>query len=194
MFPTLEELVERFADDPIGRKFTDRLELGSIPEHAPEFGPCLLWTAGKTPKDGYGVFKPSRDKAVMAHRWLYLALNGAVPAGLELNHICHHRDFCAGGRTCPHRPCVLHIRPATKRENLMAGNTAAAILSARTMCEGEHGPHDLTDPKNVYVSPSDGFRHCKPCGLVADRLYRQRRAALKRLERQNGPVQLSLID
>lgn len=27
----------------------------------------------------------------------------------------------------------------------------------------KRGLHDLDDPENVYVQPSNGIRHCKPC-------------------------------
>ena len=37
---------------------------------------------------------------------------------------------------------------------------------ARLLCK--RGLHDLGDPENVYVQPSNGIRHCKPCKDASD--------------------------
>jgi hypothetical protein len=73
---------------------------------ADELGPCALWT-GTTDKDGYAVFKAG-GRQYRAHRWLWTLRHGPIAPGLE---IAHHT-------ACPHRKCVIHVTPETKKKNL----------------------------------------------------------------------------
>lgn len=65
----------------------------------PVFG-CHFWT-GRFDRDGY----PRTDAGQLAHRAVYEATVGPIPAGLELDHWCRRRA------------CVLHIEPVTRSEN-----------------------------------------------------------------------------
>lgn len=58
------------------------------------------------------------------HRILYIEKFGPIPDGMPLDHKCHTDDkLCAGGPTCPHRPCVNpdHGEPVTDLENVHRG-------------------------------------------------------------------------
>jgi HNH endonuclease len=72
---------------------------------------CWLW-CGHVNRDGYGQFKvtdrPGHYRTVRAHRWAWEDVNGPVPAGLTLDHLC-------GRPTCV-RPD--HLDPCTNAENL----------------------------------------------------------------------------
>jgi HNH endonuclease len=72
---------------------------------------CWLW-CGHLNRDGYGQFKvtdrPGQYRTVRAHRWAWETVNGPVPAGLTLDHLC--------GRPACVRPD--HLDPCTNAENL----------------------------------------------------------------------------
>jgi hypothetical protein len=114
-------------------------------------GGCWLWTGSKS--TGYGLFAvgstldESRRK-VRAHRWSYEALKGAIPAGLDLDHLCRVRA------------CVNpdHLEPVTRGENARRGD-AGAHLAAKTHCPQGH-PYS---GDNLYIRPSDGARECRTC-------------------------------
>ena len=155
------ETVRTFTDEDRERKYVERHPNG-----------CWYWTGGLDGK-GYG-----RTGKVSAHRWLYERHLGPVPAGMDLDHVCHNQDAtCRGGTDCPHRRCVnpTHLRPVTRRANLAAGNGNGGVKwSPKTRCK--HG-HDITSSDAVYTSrnASGGVsRRCKVCAKEAShRSYRR---------------------
>lgn len=66
---------------------------------------CIVWT-GYTNRDGYGSLSVN-GRMVLAHRYSWERERGAIPAGMEVDHICHNRS------------CVetSHLRLATHAEN-----------------------------------------------------------------------------
>lgn len=73
---------------------------------------CWQWT-GARHKKGYGVFgvgsmKDGTRRAVRVHRWFWEWLNGAVPTGKELDHLCRNR-LCVNPD---------HLEPVTHTENI----------------------------------------------------------------------------
>jgi hypothetical protein len=128
---------------------------------------CWLWTATKS-IGGYGRFYEggSHGRTLSAHRAAYELLVGPIPEGMTLDHV---RE-----RGCVHRHCVnpKHLEPVTLRENLMRGDTPAAINAAKTKCI--HG-HDFT-VENTYVY-ADGRRTCRTC--IRDRSRERMREARK---------------
>ena len=65
---------------------------------------CHLWTAATS--RGYGVLRDGR-RLVRAHRYAWELVNGPIPAGLEIDHVCRVRH------------CVnpAHLRLATRKQN-----------------------------------------------------------------------------
>ncbi|WP_405941583.1 HNH endonuclease signature motif containing protein [Streptomyces sp. NBC_00207] len=116
---------------------------------------CWLWTSslGVT---GYGRFK-FRGRAVRAHRYAYEALRSEIPGGLVLDHLCRNRA------------CVnpWHLEPVSQRANVLRGGGVAAQAAAKTHCPQGH-PYDSA---NTIVS-SEGYRRCRTCCRIADRLRR----------------------
>ena len=92
----------------------------AIPE--PNSG-CWLWTGARDPK-GYGLCRfPLGDAVILqrAHRVVYQIERGAIPVGLEIDHLCRNPS------------CVNpdHLEPVTRRENTLRGNSPK--LSAERM-------------------------------------------------------------
>ena len=69
-------------------------------------GECLIWTGAKLPS-GYGRFWDD-NRPIYAHRWAYERVNGPIPEGLEVDHLCWVRD------------CVnpAHLRAVTHADNM----------------------------------------------------------------------------
>jgi hypothetical protein len=89
-------------------RFMAKVDLhGPIPAHAPELGPCWVWTAGRT-GDGYGEIKVD-GLVMLAHRVAWWLHHGELPrVGIEVAH------------RCDNPPCVRasHLFVATHQENL----------------------------------------------------------------------------
>lgn len=56
-----------------------------------EPGPCWQWRGGTS--RGYGKFKVG-NRLHQAHRVAYVVTYGAVPPGLQLDHLCRNRACC----------------------------------------------------------------------------------------------------
>lgn len=127
---------------------------------------CWLWT-GKT-SNGYGVVGVGgrAGRTMKAHRAAYESLVGAIPVGMDLDHLCRVRN------------CVnpAHLEPVTRRENLKRSPLTPA---GKTHCPRGH---DLG-------SAAPGRRRlCRECHRVWDRERAKnpaRREALNRASRES---------
>lgn len=135
--------------------------------------PCLIWQHHKT-KGGYGVatvqdvdrYVPGRRKQQYTHILQWQSVNGPVPEGLELDHLCRNR---ACGE-------VTHLEAVTHAENVrrgMAGAMGRAFQLAKTHCPKGH-PYS---GDNLYIAPGSNKRHCKECRRENLRSSRARRAS-----------------
>lgn len=68
-------------------------------------GDCLIWT-GAMHDHGYGIIW-NGERIMRAHRWNWERHHGPIPAGADLDHICHNRA-CVELR---------HLRAATRKQN-----------------------------------------------------------------------------
>jgi hypothetical protein len=80
------------ASDPVmptaAEKFWPRTIPGSVPAHAPQLGPCLLW-GGPVGSKGYGKFSAGRGHLWLAHRWAYINHFGPISDETpEVDHLC----------------------------------------------------------------------------------------------------------
>lgn len=125
---------------------------------------CHIWLATCSP-DGYGQFNVPYIGSVRAHRYGYERSHGPIPDGLVLDHF-----------RCDNPPCVNpdHLRPVTKRENTLRGNSFSPWNLAKTECINGHP----LNSDNVYVARGDGSRCCRTCNRESVRRYKQRQRAV----------------
>lgn len=141
----------------VDRKSLDRFERKYIvaAESHPTLGtPCWLWT-GNMQVQGYGCFgthkERSRWKRAAAHKVLWEHVNGPVPEGLELDHLCRVRR------------CVRpdHLEAVTHTENVRRGEAGLHNPPPPTHCPKGH----LFNGANTYTvkDPRGHHRRCKRC-------------------------------
>jgi len=94
----------------------------------------------------------------MAHRFAYEYCMGAIPEGLQLDHLCRN-TFCV-------RP--EHLEPVSGKINLLRGNTINAANARKTHCIRGH-PYS---GDNLYIYEKTGARACKECMRIHYREYR----------------------
>lgn len=112
---------------------------GGLDNYVPEPNTgCWLWLGAVS--NGYGRALGGK----LAHRLMYEREVGAVPDGLDLDHLCRVRS------------CVnpAHLEPVTRRENLLRGDTIPRRNAMRNTCANGHA-YDYID--------SNGSRHCRTC-------------------------------
>jgi hypothetical protein len=84
-----------------------RLTIGS--------GGCWTWTGARN-IHGYGKVKRAK-KTLGVHRWVWLALNGSLGDGIELDHLCRNRA-CFNPE---------HLEPVTGQENIRRGHASRGV-------------------------------------------------------------------
>lgn len=164
---------------------------------------CIEWIGGLQ-GEGYGQFfagrtGPEQTGKIAAHRWSYEHHRGAIPQGLQIDHLCRNRR------------CVNpdHLEPVTAQENIARSegngkkthcpvghpyddsNTYVPPAGGRICraCRGQNGRglswrtelseckhgHPF-DEKNTYIRPN-GNRACRECRTEAKRKYRAKKKA-----------------
>jgi hypothetical protein len=138
---------------------------------------CWRWTGAitrptaKKPNGGGYAIANIGGRTQLVHRASYEHHTEPIPAGMQLDHVCHPADgSCPGGTDCLHRRCVNpeHLQPATGKTN--SRRTGNAV---KTQCPQGH-PYDEV---NTY-SDRTGRRHCRACRRArTQRWYDQRGGA-----------------
>jgi hypothetical protein len=126
---------------------------------------CILWR-GCRDRDGYGA-KWINGKRVMVHRWAYERAFGAIPSGMQIDHLCRNR-------AC-YRPD--HLEAISRLENIRRA-------AWRDTCRRGHA----MTPANI--SWQSGRRKCRACHVEACARSRQRKRETR--QRQRGRRQSDL--
>lgn len=96
-------------------------------------------------------------KNVRAHRWAWELINGPIPEGKVIDHICRNRACVA----------IDHLRLVTQRENIMAG---LRNIDNRSHCNQGHP----FIKENIMIR-KNGKRECAECNRVRARAnYRKK--------------------
>jgi len=122
-------------------------EMARLPEKIINENGC--WIPRKKPEtSGYvrcGWMDKNRGRNL--HRVVWEAINGPIPNGLTIDHLCRVRNCINPG----------HLEVVTMRENILRGTGPTAINAKRTHCT--HG-HPLSGD-NLYSYR--GNRNCREC-------------------------------
>lgn len=151
--------IEKLKAEGTYRRLNKRPAVDRVLERVtPGWGGCVLWTGPTT--NGYGRVM-DRGKNTGAYRAVYEAMIGEIPAGMDLDHVCHTESAdCEGGDDCIHRRCVnpWHMEPVTPSENARRSLSPMAKNGRKTHCPSGHEYSE----DNTYWAPS-GQRCCKEC-------------------------------
>jgi hypothetical protein len=117
--------------------------------------PCWIWLLARN-KKGYGVARVG-TRMISAHRAVFEELQGEVPSGLQLDHLCRTHE-CVNPE---------HLEPVTARENILRGVGLSAVNARKNHCiKG----HEFT-VENTYIDTL-GKRNCRRCRIERKRRYR----------------------
>ena len=107
---------------------------------------CVLWI-GALSSNGYGQFWFNRGQ-IGAHVWAWVAANGPLPVGLQIDHLCRNRA-CVNAR---------HLEAVTGKVNTLRGTSPAALNNFKTHCLRGH---ELSGRNLIQIARRRVCRECK---------------------------------
>lgn len=118
---------------------------------------CWLWT-GAMQSSRYGQIGWDH-KVYLAHRVSYWLHKGAIPVGMQIDHLCRNR-LCVN---------PLHLEVVTNAENVARTNTPQGIVVRTGFCQRGH---DLTLPNSRRGGTNK--HQCRECHNASMRRMRSR--------------------
>lgn len=118
---------------------------------------CWHWT-GQIMANGYGrLYGDGQHEYV--HVAAYRQAHGEIPAGYDVDHLCHTQSCKEVGRDCLHRRCAnpAHLAAVTHRANTLRGNSPPAYNAVKERCPQGHA-YDEENTRWVQ-----GKRRCEEC-------------------------------
>jgi hypothetical protein len=97
---------DRYAGTPAGIRARHKTPEQAFAANRTNDGDCIVWT-GTIQANGYGNLMVDGAK-MLVHRYSWQRVNGPIPDGMFLDHICH-RPSCVK---------VEHLRLATPKQNV----------------------------------------------------------------------------
>lgn len=124
---------------PADERFAEYTEWGPVPTVRPDLGPCLLFP-GADNDNGYGQFYYNGKNGYI-HRFAWEQMNGAIPDGLTVDHLCMIRNCCNAD----------HMELVDRLTNYLRG------VAARTHCKNGHEfPADAPNKKCAVCRKETG--------------------------------------
>ena len=115
----------------------------------------MCWTTSGTNNSGYSLIWDGSRRHT-AHKYMYVAMIGSVPDGLELDHLCQN-PACWN---------PYHLDPVPHQVNVSRGRLGYAN---RTRVQPTHCPknHEFTEANTARGK--NGKRYCRACRREYDR-------------------------
>lgn len=134
------------------KTIAERISALTVVDHETD---CWTWI-GSCDRDGYGLIKIGgrRGHLRAAHRVSYAEHKGAIPEGLEIDHLCRNTR-CVNPN---------HLEAVTGQENR---RRAGILMDAQ--CRNGH-PRTVG---NTYITPA-GYRSCRDCHRRSSQRHRER--------------------
>lgn len=133
---------------PHAERFWRRVDkAGPVPDARPDLGPCWLWVGAHVP-DGYGSFSLPGRPQVGAHRVAWELVNGPIPEGRQIDHLCRRPGCVNPG----------HMEVVTLAENVLRGEGPTARNARKSHCDAGHP----LEGDNVRTT-KEGWRRCRAC-------------------------------
>ena len=122
---------------------------------------------GKFKRGEYGRFSPEAGKTVMAHRYAYEHEHGAIPVGLQLDHLCRV-TLCVNPN---------HLEIVDQAENNRRSVSPSSLNMKKDRCKRGH----LFTEETTYRNADK--RICVPCRRLHSRNYvaKHREVCLEKL-------------
>ena len=142
--------------DPLGGGPTPNRILGTVQDRFKHYARwhesgCLVWT-GTIMHKGYGTIWDG-NKNIRAHRYAWEEVNGPIPSGKVIDHVCHNRA-CVN---------VEHLRLCTVTENnqYLSGARAGSKSGVRNVYPSGKGWHVkmIKDGKNYSFGTYSSIEH-----------------------------------